>query len=233
MPTPSDGARLRAAQVTLRRLLVAEFEQFFGALDLTKPEAAREALLAYTPALVDRYGVAAASVAAEWYDELRAAEGIPGRFRAAAIVPDESVAIRETVRRAAGHLFTDNPNLTLLGISSKAGKYALDGSRATVTTSSIRDPRSSGWQRVTRAGACRFCRMLAGRGGVYREASADFASHDDCNCAAQPSWDAEAPEVDVKLYEASKRTSTMSPEQRERHREAVHEALDIYVPDED
>src|SRR5699024_7979625 len=37
------------------------------------------------------------------------------------------------------------------------------------------DPSSVGWQRLAYAGACAFCRMLAGRGAVYKtNASASF-----------------------------------------------------------
>jgi hypothetical protein len=30
--------------------------------------------------------------------------------------------------------------------------------------------------------------MLIGRGAVYSEATADFQSHDHCNCQAEPAW---------------------------------------------
>ena len=80
-----------------------------------------------------------------------------------------------------------------------------------------------GWHRETRPGACDFCRMLAGRGGVYKESTVRFAAHDDCGCVAVPSWDANAPEVDVMAYVASERTSRMSPAQRERHNQRVRD----------
>lgn len=216
----------------IRRLVERDLAAFFGALNLSRPEVARDALMEFVPALVERYGSAAAAMAAEWYDEYRAEAGVRGRFRALPITPDESAATLGTVRRAAGHLFTDDPTAALLAISAKAAKYALAAARRTVTASSIADPASGGWQRVTRPGSCRFCLMLAGRGAVYRRETADFASHDDCNCAAKPSWDKNAPEVDVRLYEASKRTSNMSPEQHERHTQAIREVLDRYVPED-
>jgi hypothetical protein len=34
--------------------------------------------------------------------------------------------------------------------------------------------------------ACDFCEMLADRGAVYGEASADFEAHDHCSCSAEP-----------------------------------------------
>ena len=52
---------------------------------------------------------------------------------------------------------------------------------------------------------------------MYKRETAHFASHDDCNCAAVPDWDPDSPEVDVKQYAASERTSAMSERQRADH----------------
>jgi hypothetical protein len=231
MVSRADAERLRAAQAAVRALVERDLLAFWESLDLRRPEAARDALLGFVPFLVERYGEMAAVFAADWYDEVRAAEGVPGRFRAEVAPPAETVAVVETTRRLAGALFTDRPQDMLPGLTSKAGKFALVGSRETVTRAVARDPRASGWQRVTRVGACRFCRMLAGRGAVYREATAHFASHGDCNCAAVPSWDQDAPEVDVTLYRASQRTSSMSEQQKAAHNALIRDALDRYVPD--
>lgn len=213
----------------MRGLVVRDLESFFGSLNLARPEAARDALLEYVPLLVSQYGQSAAAVAADWYDDVRAAERVGGRFRALAQASPYEDAVEGTVRRVAGALFTDAPTDTLTSLAGRVGKYVLAAGRETVRVSTARDPRASGWQRVTRAGACGFCRMLAGRGGVYREATAHFASHDDCNCASVPSWDQTAPEVDVAVYEASKRTTGMTPEQKARHNAAVQRAIDEYV----
>lgn len=226
----SDAERLRQAQIAVRALVVRDLEAFWTSLDLSRPERSRDALVAFTRVLVSSYGEQAAGVAADWYDEVRAAERVSGRFRARMVVPDEGDAVEGTVRRAAGALFTDDPGAALASITAVAPKYALTGARQTIITSTDRDPRASGWQRVTRGSACRFCRMLAGRGDVYKRASVHFASHDDCNCAAVPSFDPDAPEVDVDNYRASQRTTAMTDEERDRHNFAVRRALDEYVP---
>lgn len=236
MVAAADVEELRQAQIDSRTLFVSDLEAFWESLDLARPEAARDALLAFTPLLVQTYSEVAAAVAADWYDEARAAERVPGRFRAAVVVPDESLAVERTVRRAAGALFKDVVTSEALWmIAGRAAVYALEGPRQTITTASARDPRAAGWQRVARPGACRFCRLLAGRGAVYKETTVHFAAHGgakggECNCTAVPSWDLDAPEVDVRLYEASRRTATMTPEQRERHNYAIQRAMDEHVP---
>jgi hypothetical protein len=234
MVSRADADRLRSAQIGVRRLVERDLAAFWGSLNLNHPEAARDALLAFVPALVTSYGESAASVAADWYDDVRAAERVRGRFRAAMVVPDETEAVQGVVRRAAGALFTDEPAAALASITGRAALYALEGSRQTVMRSTHRDPQASGWQRVARPGACRFCRLLEGRGAVYKEATAHFAAHGgakggECNCAAVPSWDRDAPEVDVRLYEASKRTTGMSEAEKVRHNALIQRAVDEYV----
>lgn len=230
MVSPADADRLRRAQAGIRTLVERDLAAFFASLDLDRPESARDALLEVVPLLVAQYGESAAAVAADWYDEQRAAERVPGRFRAQmAESPYLGAATVGMVRRAAGALFTAQPESALVTLTASTGKYVLAAARQTIVTSTERDPRSSGWQRVTRAGACGFCRMLAGRGDVYKESSVHFASHGDCNCAAAPSWDPDAPEVDVSLYEASKRTTSMTPQQKAEHNALIHRAVEQYA----
>lgn len=225
MPSLPDGERLRRVQARIAELVARDLEAFWGSLDLRRPELAREALLDFVPDLVEQYGLGAAAVAAEWYDEQRAARGVAGRFEAIAAAPTSADAVEQMVRFGAQHLFTDDPGQTLAYVQQRATKHALQPGRDTITLSSDRDPFAAGWRRVTRAGSCKFCRMLADRGAVYRESTVHFASHGACNCAAVPAWDRDAPEVDVRAYVASQRTSSMSPRQREAHTARVREYL--------
>ncbi len=209
MVSTADAAAFRQALVGVRVLVERDLKAFFASLDTSRPESARDQLLKFVPHLVSQYGEVAATFAADWYDEMRAVEGVPGRFRAAVQASPYQDATEGLARRAAGSLFDDDPGGALLTLTASAGKYALAAGRMTVATATVRDPQASGWKRVTRPPGCRFCRMLAQRGAVYKEATAFFASHGDCNCAAVPSWDPSAPEVEVFAYEASIRMSEL------------------------
>jgi hypothetical protein len=200
----------------------------FPSLNLQNPEDAARALRAYVPALVRQYGDAAATISADWYDDVRATERVAGRFRAVMAGSPYQDASEGLARRAAGALFTPSPEDALATLLPAVGKYVLAAGRQTIAISTHRDPRAAGWQRVTRSGSCGFCRMLAGRGDVYKESTAHFASHGDCNCAAVPSWDQGAPEVDVALYRASQRTTGMSPDQKEAHNALIQRAIGQY-----
>jgi hypothetical protein len=86
-------------------------------------------------------------------------------------------------------------------------------SRYTVAESSVADPGATGWQRVG-AGSCAFCRMLIGRGAVYTEAGADFASHDHCNCSAVPAFGGQP--RPVKAFTPSSRGTSSADHDRAR-----------------
>jgi hypothetical protein len=113
----------------------------------------------------------------------------------------------------------------IAGLEAIADKQIKQVGRDTITRSSIADPDAAGWERVvtnrSRTGPCKFCRGLASRGAIYREESADFAAHHKCSCDAVPSWDKSAPSVSARQYEASRRTSKMTEEQKRVHRERV------------
>lgn len=223
MVSAADAERLRQAQAGIRVLVERDLDRFWSFVDLSRPERAATAFRAYLPLLVSRYGELAGEMAADWYDAARAAESAAGRFAARPVASPYADAVEGTARRLAGALFTDDPDLARSGAKAKASKYVLAAARATITRSVDRDPAARGWRRVTRFGACGFCRALAGRGAVYARESVHFASHGDCGCAAVPSWDPAAPEVDVRAYEASQRTSRMTPQQRARHNTRMRE----------
>ena len=137
------------------------------------------------PALIEQYGAAAATLAAGWYDDLRAKREIGGRFAATpAEIPD--VGAHALVGWALDTA-TDYPNFQTL-ILGGAQRRIANFSRLTVMQSSIRDPKAAGWMRVGDGHSCEFCSMLLGRGAVYTEASADFPAHDHCGCSAEPEW---------------------------------------------
>src|SRR5690625_6760417 len=113
----------------------------------------RSALLGFVPELTRTYGDAAATVAADWYDEQRALAGAPGRFRAVMAPPLESAIVQQRIRFGAQHLFTDAPDGMLPFLRGAVQGYVIQPSRETIRHSTLADPAASGWQRVTRPGS--------------------------------------------------------------------------------
>lgn len=161
---------------------------------------ARDLLRAALPDLVSVYGQASATVAADFYEELRDAERVAGRFTAQpAPLPD--VGRTEALARwAVDPLFAAEPDRTTALTRAGGGlqRIVADASRHTVMGSSISDPRAAGWRRRTSSGACGLCQMLASRGAVYTERSVDFGAHDHCGCIATPAFGGDVKPTDRK-----------------------------------
>jgi hypothetical protein len=87
------------------------------------------------------------------------------------------------------------------GLRGAGTRMTLLGGRDTITQAAVNDPVADGWERVITAGACGFCSMLAGRGGVYSEKSVNFRAHDHCHCVARPVFQGQK-SVNADLSEA-------------------------------
>lgn len=227
--------KYRAGNSQIVDLFTADLHAVWQALDLGSPRQSRDVLFEVLPELTDIYGEQAAFIAAEWFEDLRTLERVPGTFSPsmAETVPREIVVSR--VGYGARHLFTDQPGMTLPFLETALSEYVLQPGRDTIQRSSMEDPQAVGWHRETRPSesyhsGCGFCKMLAGRGGVYKRATANFAAHGNCQCVAVPSWDANAPEVPATAYEASKKTSKMSAAQKERHNSMIRAYVNEHHP---
>lgn len=208
MTALAEVARFRRAQNQVITGASRELTSTFGALDLARPELSRDALLEAYPAIAGQYSDLSATVAAEWFEELRRGQ-VGGEYSARLAAAPQVDRTERTVRWAAGALFSPEPWKALSRLNGSLTRLLGDSARETVRENVRRDKRAAGWQRMTQPGACGFCQMLHGRGGVYKKATADFASHDNCRCTAVPSWDKDAPEVDVRTYEASERLASL------------------------
>lgn len=195
MPSPSDVAQLRSANGELAARVQRDLTQFWGSLDLSKPERARDELLRFVPSLTTVYGDAAALVAADWYDAMRAVEDVASRYAAQQAETFAQEWVEDRVRYGARHLFTDDPDQMLKFLDGAVQEYALQPGRDTIARAAIRDPDALGWRRAARSGACEFCHMLARRGSVYRAATVRFVAHGKCSCVPVPAWAKGAPAV--------------------------------------
>jgi len=153
-------------------------------------EAVRDALAATLPELVALYGSAAVALGADWYDELREGAGVDGRFRAIpAVLPDRG-RTDSLAGWGVGPLFQAEPDIPTAQAKVAGGlqRIIADAHRDTVIASLTADPQAAGWRRQTVGETCEFCTLIAGRGAVYSAKTAQFASHDDCDCVAVPVW---------------------------------------------
>lgn len=184
---PSD---LQQAFADLNVLASRELGSLFRSL--REGDSAEEALRDLLPGLIDKYGNAATVIASDWYDDLRDSLGVGGRF--AAIPADiEDTGAQSLIGWALDTATSDGSLMALLegGMQRRVVNFG----RLTIMESSTRDPHADGWQRLGQGSNCAFCDLLISRGAVYTEASADFGSHDHCNCIAVPAFSGQPREV--------------------------------------
>lgn len=174
---------------------------------LDDPAQLRDALLDVLPAVADTYATAAGALAADTYDELRAAARAAGRF-AAVVAPlrefgTDSLALWATSRdwEADGALAAARTQ-----VEGGLQRRIANAGNETFTSNVQEDPAARGWERITSATACDFCRMVAMRGAVYTKGTASFACHDHCNCSARPLWGDET--VKAGKYRRTERNIT-------------------------
>lgn len=183
MPTPTD---LRDAVQDLSAIAADDLRGLWR--QVTNLDEAREALEDVLPLLVRTYGLAAGALAADWYDDLRDELNIDRPFTAiVADIDDQGADV--LARWGVSPLLGEDPDWRRAQVLVEGGlqRRIANGARETVRLSSIEDPQAQGWMRAG-GGDCAFCDVLIGRGAVYSEASADFASHDHCRCHAVPAF---------------------------------------------
>lgn len=176
-------------------MVAAELAAYFAALDLSRPEATRDAMLEFMPLLVAEYGQVSSELAVEWFGQVRADAGQVGSFVASAPSAASITAERidAKVRYVAGKLWTPEPASMLDGLTSAADKYVKQYGRDTVAWNAERDGAT--WARVpSGAKTCAWCLILASRDAVYvSEKSALTRADGDryhglCDCEAVPIW---------------------------------------------
>ncbi len=185
-------------------------------------ESRRLQLLDAAPGVIGYYSEATAALAADFYDDQRSK--VKGeRYAADSVVLDRTVKIRRRIAWASEPLSLDDDELAAARLAQVMQSELNRPYRDTIITNRKRDPLCVGWKRVTDGDGCAFCRALAARGAVYREATAYFAAHEDCSCTCAPVFRGEGagPEADVMQYMASSRKRRKSPAQKQRLRDWI------------
>jgi hypothetical protein len=203
MATPAERNRaLNGLTLAMRR----DFTRIWGKLNLDNPDVLRDPLAAVLAEIADKYGTAAAALAADFYDDMRESVVRSGpRFTPTPAQLPGRPRFESLAGWGIGPLFGADPDPVTALHKVNGGLTDIVGGvyRETIMESSIADPAAQGWQRVADANACAFCLMLEGRGEVYSQSSADFASHDHCGCSAEPAFEGEP--IPVQPFTPSER----------------------------
>ena len=186
----------------------ADFADVWVVLDKSDPTKVREALCAYVPGLIDKYGWDAMAVAMEFYEKARHAEVPWEDFMAI----DESVNpsrlkfggkmdAYERVRWACQYGFRDDDpdamakvNGAVMGIIDS---WVKNTDRHVLLVNARADSRVRRYFRIPAGKTCDWCLMLASNPtGYLTSDAASAASHDFCDCTIMPAWKGAAPHVE-------------------------------------
>jgi hypothetical protein len=217
-PSQVSSPQLNAAVASIAESATTQLDPVWS----LPPNQIIPALFDTLPDVVDTWGLAAASAAADWYDHLRDTENVSGRFTAI-VEPLGDLGAQALAGWVAQPL--NEPEPDLLSAQSRLAdglqKRIVNSANETVTGSAKADPQAKGYMRRTRPGACKFCIMVASRGSVFTEKSARFACHGHCYCEAVPAWGGRP--LPVHPYKPSRHEST--PEERARVRKWIADNL--------
>lgn len=171
MLSPSEQQR---ALRGLSALTARDLQAIFRRLNLDKPDRLAEPLAAVLEQIGAKYGTAAATLAADFYDEARAASGAGGSFRAIPAVLPDAGRFESLARWGIEPLFGDpvDPVKVLTLIGGGLQRVVANMHRDTVEGSAKADPQILGYRRHASANACAFCAMLATRTDYVSERSA-------------------------------------------------------------
>lgn len=167
---------------------------------LTRPETLWQGL----KELGTTYGLAAGTLAADWYDEARTDAGIDVSI----VIEPAGEPTDGLWRWIASEALAGDPNTALGRMQGEMQRAVADAHRRTITDLSGRDPEATGWRRVGQGENCRFCNMLIARGAIYKAGKASrFAAHPHCNCLAEPAFE-QGPAAPALPYSRSPRAAS-------------------------
>lgn len=186
----------RQGQLAIRAQVLRDLAKLWPAMDWSAVDESFPLWAAAVAALVAKHRTTSANLAAAYVRAMRFAAGLTDAppIVLARSVPDERLetSLRVTAaysikaNAAKGMIRDDAMAHAFVRSAGAVSRMALEGGQDTVRLTVAADPKAKGWQRVASGKACNFCSMLAGRGGVYKETTAAFESHDHCSCTAEP-----------------------------------------------
>lgn len=189
----------RAQQLLLRRATISQVRKLWPALDWARLDATYPEFALSVAALVQKNRLTSAGLAALYLTAFRKASGVPGELKvvfAEPLIVDQFTTSLRVVSVIAAKKAAASGDAEALAMANaltqtegSMARLVLDSGRDTVVQSVKADQAAFGWQRVLGGAGCDFCRMLAGRGAVYKESTSDFEAHDHCGCTSEPVYD--------------------------------------------
>ena len=185
-------------QAQIRAAVLQQLTRVWPTLDVARLDATSPGFISAATGVILGGRALSARAAALYLDRFRVAEGVTGRAPVVIDRPtaDDRDAIRTSllvtgpvsIKKAAaqGRFGSLVIGTAFSLVAASASRHVAEGGWNTTRATVANDPQALGWARAASANACAFCAMLASRGPVYSEDSADFDAHDGCGCGIEP-----------------------------------------------
>jgi hypothetical protein len=197
------------------------------------------------------YGDQSAVLAADFYDEARAAVAAPRTYRARLADPAPGAQVAAMTRFAVTPLWSRDPRYgdALDQLAGGSGRLIRQAGRDTIAMSAESDPAGARYIRSPQPDACPFCLMIAtsieanetflsarsasqvvGRSGA-RRGSRDIGDsyHDNCRCEPVPIWSPDdVPDLNRQLRDKWDRVQQEAAESGELRRQTSNDALNAW-----
>lgn len=209
----SAGDAYRAAQRRITAGLLRDLRRLRRLLNPSRLQSSVPTWITAVQAAIDQYGHASGALAADFYDAQRAAADVSGRFTVPLADPPPAEQVENSLRWATKDLWPRDPDDPTTTVAQKqpmavrleaaevkaeqvAQRLAAEEGRATIRQAVDRDREAVAYARAAALGACSFCKLMASRGAVYknaqtagRDANERFSGadsvvkfHNDCHC---------------------------------------------------
>lgn len=150
----------------------------------------RDFLLQEVPPLINSHADAAGTAVADWYEAIREKDVLDKHRYFRAIMGDypDPQAVNGAIRASARGLFTGKPEQTRQQLATAVRRYIRFTENDTFRKTVLADSAKPRYALVPSLPmTCSWCIMLASRGFVYPEDTAQMMTiHDHCNCTFVP-----------------------------------------------
>jgi hypothetical protein len=228
-PQVTAASSAQASQSGLLLAIGPQLEAAWQLLDVADLERTLPRFKLAVAALVQRYGAASRTLAAQFYRAQRLSAGVGGRAPLRPAPLPDVKRVDRSIGWATKGLWAPNPDVeaarTLVGGVTDA--LMLDAGRQTIIDSVHADQKATGWARIPEPGCCFFCALLAARGEIYKDGAAfelsdkRFANHVDtpsvvkvhnkCRCHVEPVFTAYEPTAQIRQWQKLYTDSTAGP----------------------
>lgn len=211
--------RHRLLQLALSAAVVRDLLRLWATVDPTDLSGTIAPFVRAGTVVVRAGRRASSAAASRYYVDFRQLEGVPGQVVVTLPAPPPAEVVEGGIRgaglagivraRAAGKDPEEAAANGFVNVAGQATSLVLGGGRATLMGALRGDPEATGWQRVTDSNPCAFCRMIAGRGIVFKGGDgAAFQAHGHCGCTAEPAFEGSRVRPDNERFAAEWRDAT-------------------------